>query len=88
MKPAPAVVGQNIHGSTSLRLGAGGMSEFQVHCQETYSCREGNSTSGSDVTSASTGDYIYHPPDFSFSSYSPCMEGAMQGGGRGGGNYI
>ncbi|KAJ8448242.1 hypothetical protein Cgig2_025166 [Carnegiea gigantea] len=88
LKPAPAAEGQNIRGSTSFHLAAGNSSESEVRRHETYSYRDGNSTSGSDVTSASTGDYIYHPPDFSFPSYSPCMGGAMQGGARGAGNYI
>lgn len=89
LKPAPAAEGQNIRGSTSLHLVAGNLSESEVRRHETYSYRDGNSTtSGSDVTSASTGDYIYRPPDFSFPSYSPCMGGAMQGGARGAGNYI
>lgn len=80
-KPTPPADGHNVHCSISLHMAAGKVSESQVHRQETY--KEGNSTtSGSDVTT----DYIYHPVEFGFSSYSPCMGGPMHGGG--GGNYI
>nr|AUS89426.1 nuclear factor Y subunit A8' [Sesuvium portulacastrum] len=82
-KPASTADGQNFLGSVSHHLG-GNRSESEVH-QRAYN-RKGTSTaSGSDVTSNSTGDDIYHPPEFSFSSYSSRIGGLMHGGG---GNYV
>lgn len=86
-KPASAADGQkNVSGSVPHHL-AGNWMESEVHQRQHYS-KGTSTTSGSDVTSTSTGgDDIYHLPDFSFSSYSSRIGGSMQGGG-GGGNYV
>ncbi|KAK9726919.1 hypothetical protein RND81_05G245800 [Saponaria officinalis] len=75
--------GHTFSGSYSLHLG-GKMNDSGVRPIE-RNTEGASTTSGSNITSTSTNDNIFHPPEFRFYDYTSRIEESMHGGG---GNYL
>ncbi|KAL9228521.1 hypothetical protein vseg_004093 [Gypsophila vaccaria] len=90
LKPSSTAIDSHaFSGSYSLHLGGGKMNDSGVRPQgvrpQDRNTEGTSTTSGSNITSTSTNDNIFHPSEFRFYDYTSRIEESMPGGG---GNYL